>query len=267
VGIAIATATLGGWIGLVSTPPVGAADAVTATSGTSLIAKLKTGVDWTAFGRAGEGDKAEPPASAAGAPGGWLAAGFDLSGADLYRLDCRSCHGPDGQGARSGIPPLMGAFAPDKGSDGKAQGGEIRVRHRLVVGGRVMPPVAHLTDVEVNLLLGYLHWLADGSKGNPPASRVRQPAARVGEHIVKSTCQICHDANPGVWRQPADRQAVIPLSEMTERLSVKEFVRKVRAGSPVEGNPHGRMPRFDYLSPEELSAAYVYLTAYPPQTE
>jgi len=25
------------------------------------------------------------------------------------------------------------------------------------------------------------------------------------------------------------------------------------------------MPRFDYLSVEELEAAYVYLTAFPPQ--
>jgi len=244
---------------VVAAPALAAAAGVTPPTGASPIAKLKTGVDWTAFGRAGEGDSSAPPAHATAPTQGWLDKGFSLSGGDLFRLDCRSCHGPDGQGARSGIPPIRGELA--KGTS------DLAVRHRLVEGGQVMPPVSHLTDAETNLLLGYLRWMAAGAKGEQPASRVEQPASRVGEHIVKANCQICHDAVRGPWRQPADQQVVVPLAGMTQQLSVAEFVRKVRSGSPRAGDAHGRMPRFDYLSPEELEAAYVYLTAYPPRAQ
>ncbi len=240
---------------------------VTAPTGASLIAKLKTGVDWTTFGRAGEGQEASATLGAKPAGSSWLRDGFELTGADLYRLDCRSCHGPDAKGSRSGIPPLQDAFARSGDTKAGPDEGELRVRHRLLTGGNVMPPFNHLTSQEVNVLLGYLHWLANGAKGTPPSAQVHQPADRVGEHIVKSTCQVCHDAVSGPWRQPVDQQTVVPLTQMTELLSVKQFVRKVRTGSPVAGNPHGRMPRLGYLSPQELEAAYVYLTAYPPKAE
>jgi mono/diheme cytochrome c family protein len=248
-----------------------AADATTVTpaSGPSLIAKLKTGVDWTAFGRAGGGD-ATATAGGGGDPAAfagdsrWLVDGFALTGADLYRMNCRSCHGPAGQGARSGIPPIVGALA--KGAPGEPVG-EVRVRHRLVEGGRVMPVFSHLQADEVNLLLGHLRTLA-GEAGAASAATLRQSAARVGEHVVKANCQICHDAVAGPARQPADR-GLIPLAEMTTRFSASELVRKVRTGSPevVRDTPHGRMPRVDYLTAEELAAAYVYLVGFPPRAE
>jgi mono/diheme cytochrome c family protein len=238
---------------------------VSPASGPSLIARLRTGVDWTAFGRAGESEAAEPAtAHPRRAPGEWLEAGFELTGADLFRINCRACHGPDGKGSRSGIPPLLGALDKPAASPGEPAG-EIRVRHRLVEGGRVMPTFGHLHGAEVDLLIGQLRSLT--APASAPATAIDQSAMRVGEHVVKATCQICHDAVPGTWRQPADQLTVIPLSAMTDKFSVRQFVRKVREGSPQTGNPHGRMPRIDYLTPEELEAAYVYLTVYPPQQE
>jgi mono/diheme cytochrome c family protein len=242
---------------------------VTPASGPSLIAKLKTGVDWTAFGRAGVVDVTAVAgvagdAAAANGHGRWLVDGFELSGADLYRINCRSCHGPAGQGARSGIPPIVGALVP--GAPGEPVG-EVRVRHRLVEGGRVMPVFSHLQADEVNLLLAHLRALG-GKPGAAGEAKLRQSAARVGEHVVKATCQVCHDAVAGPERQPADT-AVITLGEMTARFSAAEFVRKVRTGTPeiVRDATHGRMPRIDYLTPEELAAAYVYLLGFPPQAE
>jgi len=242
---------------------------VTPASGPSLIAKLRTGVDWTAFGRAGGADTTAVAGGGAEAVGArttssWLVDGFELTGADLYRMNCRSCHGPAGQGSRSGIPPLTGALA--KGAPGEPVG-EIRVRHRLVDGGRVMPNFSHLQGDEVTLLLGHLRTLS--GEANPAADqRLRQTAARVGEHVVKANCQVCHDAVPGTARQPADT-SVIALAEMTTRFSAGELVRKVRTGSPeiVRSTAHGRMPKIDYLSPEELEAAYVYLVGFPPRAE
>jgi mono/diheme cytochrome c family protein len=254
---------------LVLPAALAAAGGVTPPAGPSLIAKLKTGVDWTAFGRAGGTDTTAVAGGAAETVGArttssWLVDGFELTGADLYRMNCRSCHGPAGQGSRSGIPPLVGALA--KGATGEPVG-EIRVRHRLVDGGRVMPNFSHLEGEEVTLLLGHLRTLAGGA--NPAADRrLKQSAARVGEHVVKANCQVCHDAVQGTARQPADA-AVITLAEMTARFAVDELVRKVRTGTPeiVQNATHGRMPRIDYLSPEELEAAYVYLVGFPPQAE
>lgn len=238
---------------------------VTPASGPSLVSRLKTGVDWTAFGRAGESGGIDRATSPAG-PGEWLENGFSLTGSDLYRLNCRSCHGPKAHGARSGIPPLVGALAaPGEAVAADERGSEIRVRHRLVDGGRVMPPFSHLAPEEVDVLLHHLRALA----GQVPVSNrtVSEPAMRVGEHVVKATCQVCHDAARGPERQPADEQ-VLTLAEMTRRFSVGEFVEKVHTGSAVgpDGRP-ARMPHFDYLSTHELEAAYVYLTAYPPIAE
>lgn len=239
--------------------------AVSEASGPSLVARLKTGVDWTTFGRAGEAG-APAHATSAEAPGAWLREGFQLTGADLYRLNCRSCHGPLAQGSRSGVPPLWGALAaPGQAVAAGEPGSEIRVRHRLVEGGRVMPPFSHLQPDEVELLLGHLRTLA----GQLPASdrALRQSALRVGEHIAKATCQVCHDAARGPERQPAD-VGVVTLGEMTTRFAVGEFVHKVRHGSAdVLSTAKGRMPRFEYLAPRELEAVYVYLTAYPPIVE
>jgi len=253
---------------LLVVPAVGLAAAtehVTPANGPSLVARLKTGVDWTAFGRAGEADAtavSHGGSAEATAASRWIVDGFELTGADLYRINCRSCHGPAAQGARSGIPPLVGAL--EKSLPGEPVA-EVRVRHRLVEGGRVMPPFSHLQGEEVNLLLGHLRSLAGQTPS--PSARIHQSAVRVGEHIVKATCQVCHDAVPGPQRQPVDA-SVLTLSQMTERFSVAEFVHKVRVGSPdLQVSTKGRMPRFDYLSPEELEAVYVYLVGFPPEAE
>lgn len=238
--------------------------AVTPARGPSLVARLKAGVDWTAFGRVGEGETAAAATALdqGRPPGDWLLHGFELTGADLFRLNCRSCHGPEGKGGRSGIPPLWGAVEKAPLAPGE-EAGEIRVRHRLVEGGRVMPNFVHLEPAETNLLIGHLKTLGKPDAVSPKTT-LNQSAMRVGEHVVKATCQVCHDAAAGPERMPADAQ-VPTLAEMTDRFSVGDFLRKTRAGSPQQGGTHGRMPRFDYLSTEELEAAYVYLVAFPPQ--
>lgn len=241
---------------------------VTPARGPSLVARLKSGVDWTAFGRVGEGETAAAATALTEGrpPGDWLLHGFELTGADLFRLNCRSCHGPEGKGGRSGIPPLWGAVEKAPISPGE-EAGEIRVRHRLVEGGRVMPNFVHLEPDETNLLIGHLKTLGKPGAASPKTT-LNQSAMRVGEHVVKATCQVCHDATAADAgpqpRIPADAQ-VPTLADMTDKYSAGEFLRKTRAGSPQQGGAHGRMPRFDYLSTEELEAAYVYLVAFPPQ--
>jgi len=100
---------------------------------------------------------------------------------------------------------------------------------------------------------------------------VRESAYRVGEHIVKSTCHVCHNAvGPNPSPSEMLEGAIPPLSTLTTRVTLPDFVRKVTHGSPiVEGTPptpyRGRMPVYPYLTQDEAAAAYQYLILYPPQ--
>ncbi|HKI85870.1 MAG TPA: c-type cytochrome [Thermoanaerobaculia bacterium] len=212
---------------------------------------------------------------------------FILTGADLYRLDCRACHGPNGEGA----PPVINALiGPARASsavaireDMKKRGftmdeamakqlavqGEKAIRHRLEFGGTKMPAFAHLQGVEVDALLAYLHELA----GVPGAAKeqmvISEPAVRVGEHLVKGTCHTCHDSTgPGSGLQPVAPPGQVPsLASLMRDRSVDQVVRKVLKGTPIpeKSAQRGEMPVFRYLTRDDIIAVYDYLATYPPK--
>jgi mono/diheme cytochrome c family protein len=142
---------------------------------------------------------------------------------------------------------------------------------RFHKGGQSMPAFSHLSEPEIRSLLAYLKQIA----GFPGAERaqiaVDESPFRVGEHIVKSTCHICHSAvgaNPNA--QQISDGTIPPLSTLTRRTTMPEFVRKVTSGAPIiMGSPaapcRGRMPVFDYLSEDEAADVYLYLSLYPPR--
>lgn len=265
---------------------------VSSVVGPSLLARLRSGFNGTSYGRVGligavpaaVRQRSAAAASAETAPGDWLVRGFTVSGSDLYRINCRSCHGPGG----GGLPPAISALgdplratSPALIAERMAQRGrtlsqeaaermanraELGIRHRLLEGGEVMPPFGHLSDHENDALLGYLEVLVGAPASNRTDLRLDLTAARIGEHVIKANCQICHDATESLaQRRPAADRDIPPLATIPERYSAWEFVRKVREGSPSASGTRGRMPRFTYLSREELAAAYLYLTAFPPQ--
>lgn len=213
-----------------------------------------------------------------------------LYGADLYRLKCQACHGASGAGAppeiNSVIDPVratsakmymdrmkkVGMDVSSKDAAALAKQATSMLLARLHKGGTDMPsPNPDLTDAEVRSLFAYLRQLA----GIPSAERqqvpVVEPPLRVGEHIVKSTCHICHGS---VGHNPSPRELlegqIPPLNSLTSRLGLNEFVTKVTVGSSVlEGSPvlavRGHMPVFTYMSPDEAADAYLYLSLYPPR--
>jgi mono/diheme cytochrome c family protein len=211
---------------------------------------------------------------------------FELSGADLYRLNCRSCHGLDGQGAPPEINSLIGPVQATSATllmeRMKERGTPIdrsmaeqlvsptegELRERLRKGGTKMPSFEHLRGDEVDALLGYLETLA----GLPPTERSRmlvsQSPARVGEHVVKGTCHICHDATGPGGGHMAMASGIIPsLESFPRQQSVGSVVRQVQDGTSgmmqVIGGP--QMPAFPYLTQEEVAAAYFYLAKYSPK--
>lgn len=211
-----------------------------------------------------------------------------LNGADLYRLNCRGCHGEFGLGAPPEINSVIdatratyAAFTHDRlkqlGMETTraeaatlAKGAKGALFERLHQGGVDMPPFPHLNDAEVRAIFEYLRELAEIPGAEKQQSTTEESPVRVGEHIVKSTCHTCHNAVGGNPGPDELMQGAIPaLSTLTTRVSLPEFVRKVRYGAPIlMGSPllpyRGRMPVFYYLSENEVTDAYLYLKFYPP---
>jgi len=272
-------------------------DPVTAVTGESWLSHLDRPLNETSMGYTGRWG---PPAPLPGVPTApaqlRLATGHGsepvlLHGEDLYRLNCRACHGEYGLGAppeiNSVINPvratsveLIMARIKRLGMDmSRGEAAQMAKQSRAALmlrlhdGGQDMPPFSQLSESEIRLLVGHLNRLAGVPEGgaNKEESAVQESPIRVGELIVKSICHICHSAQGG---NPSPQQlldgAIPPLNTLTKRVSRADFVRKVTSGAAIEmGTPplpyRGRMPVFYYLSEEEAADVYLYLTLYPPQ--
>lgn len=265
---------------------------VTPVSGPSSLRRLglklhQTAMGWT--GRLGPGPDAPPsPFRVATQPK--VTEPVSLSGADLYRLNCRACHRADGTGApdevnsivdpiRATSPvmvrrrmeetgrPITAAFAAQL-----ARGAREDVLKRLENGGERMPAFRHLNRGEKDALLLYLEGLAGVPGARQRQLRIAVSATRIGEQLVKGTCHICHDAT-GSWPDPEALLdgAMPPLSGIVRQRTIHDVLTKVRDGKQVVMGTaliayRGRMPVFDYLTDGEVTAAYGYLASYPPES-
>jgi mono/diheme cytochrome c family protein len=269
-------------------PPERAPDQATPVTGPAWLTKLGVTLSQTSIGRGsgryGPNTRPDaPPQTALVVP-----ASVSLTGGDLYRLNCQACHGLSGTGAppevKSAIDPIRGVPLDVLRQQMKAQhqpedqaaarASPARVRAALLLrmhqGGQRMPSREHLTDAELALVFDYLTALATA----PPAAAARREtvtSTQLGQHVVKGTCHICHDA---VGARPTDKAmlagAIPSLASLMTTQSVADFVVKARTGAPVTlptlGIGHrGRMPVFDYLKDQEIAAAYMYLASHPPQ--
>lgn len=284
LGVAISARGMQG-----TTQKRGTTEEVTPVAGPSTLHHLRRQIEASSMGWGGQWslppNLVTPPRRRDG--GG--AEDFVVSGADLYRISCRACHRPDGTGTppeiNSIIGPVQAASAQWMTDRMKAMGRpvdrafireltsgtEADLRKRFKMGGHDMPSFDHLTDDEINALRPYLDQLA-GLPGAEGRQRyISEPAARVGELIVKGTCHICHDATGPETAPTTVLSGIIPpLSSMPHQKTFSEFVQKVREGTPIalgsgDVSSRGRMPVFNYLTEREAAAAYSYLSLYPPK--
>jgi mono/diheme cytochrome c family protein len=210
---------------------------------------------------------------------------FFLTGVDLYRLNCQSCHGPYGHGSPPEINALIGPVEgtspalikarmkkwgrpiDDQLARELASQAEASIRERLQKGGKKMPPFNHLDGEEVNALFQYLQKHVGALKEGEKDLRVTQSVARVGEHLTKGTCHICHDTvGPGSGRMAAMRGIIPSLASFPYEQSIQSVVRQVEFGTMrmmmmMSGQ---RMPAFPYITEDEAAAAYLYLVRYQP---
>jgi len=267
---------------------------VSAVRGESWIKHLHRPFDQTSMGKTW--DLGPPPDEPGATPTSWhmelkngyMAQSLILDGSDLYRLNCRGCHGESGQGSPPEINAVVGPVQASSvaatiermketgGGMSKSEAVEMAkeskaaLLQRLHMGGVHMPPPT-LNEMEIRSLVLYLEQLSGVPGSQKSRIAVKESSYRAGEHIVKSVCHVCHSAvGPNPTPDEIYDGAIPPLSVLPSRVSLPEFVRKVTAGAPIiMGNPpeayRGRMPVFSYLTEDEAAAAYFYLVLYPPQ--
>jgi mono/diheme cytochrome c family protein len=267
---------------------------VTGVAGESWLNHLHRTFEETSMGKTG---RLGPPTSRGGeeTPGWQRRLSADsarqtvtLQGADLYRLNCWGCHGEFGLGAP---PEINSVVNPTRATSivvimermkklgmniSRADAAELAnqskttLLQRLHKGGTDMPPFPHLSEPEVRAIFAYLKQLAGVPGAGKQQEVVEESRVRVGEHIVKSTCHICHNAaGPNPNPEQLLNGAIPPLNTLTTRTSLPDFDRKIRTGAPIMmGTPpsafRGRMPVFYYLGEDEVADAYLYLRLSPP---
>jgi mono/diheme cytochrome c family protein len=267
---------------------------VTPVVGESWLSHLNRSLGDTSMGKTWQ--LGPPPSAPEDATSRWQAAvlvgcttqSATLRGADLYRLNCRGCHGEGGLGAppeiTSVIDPVratsvqlvrqrmknVGMDVSQAQAMQLAQQAQAALVQRLHTGGKNMPPFPQLSETEIRSILAYLKQLAGIPGAENEQVAVSESPVRVGELIVKSTCHICHSATgPNASPEQLLNGAIPALETLTTRKDQSGLVEKVTQGSPVlMGEPptlsRGRMPVFHYLTPDEAADVYLYLTLYPP---
>jgi mono/diheme cytochrome c family protein len=273
---------------------------VTPVTGESWLKHLHKSFDETSMGRTWDTGPAAPlagdqsPRRQPELTPGFAANVVTLHGSDLFRLNCQGCHGASGGGAppeiNSVINPIRatsvavilarmknsGQTVSRADATTLAKQASVLIVDRLHKGGQKMPPFPHLNDGEVQAIIAYLEQLASVPDAEKHQIELKESSYRVGEHIVKSTCHICHSATgPNPTAQQLMNGMIPPLSTLTMRSNMADFVRKVTKGSPDiigtssassnKDSYRGRMPVIRYLSDDEAADAYLYLTIYPPR--
>ena len=130
-----------------------------------------------------------------------------------------------------------------------------------------MPAFAHLSEAEIVALEAYLQRLARAPGAPTTTPLATESALRIGEHVVRGTCRVCHDATGPSGGHAMMMAGLVPaLVGMPEQLSLAGLVHKVRHGWEDMAGARkdlSRMPVYPYLSDEEVEAAYLYLAYLP----
>ena len=167
-----------------------------------------------------------------------------VTGQELFRLNCASCHGVD----RKGNPPTFPALVDIKGKLTKVQ-----IKEIVKNGKGLMPPMAHLSEKEIDVITGFLY----GEEEQEAMMALLTPVEQ-GEMLFKSNCAGCHRATTN---DPKPQNANTQMCSMmepavlagaTKRFTKDEFLNILETGPCY-------MPSFSYMKEEEKEALYAYL--------
>ncbi|MHC4145047.1 MAG: c-type cytochrome [Planctomycetota bacterium] len=159
-----------------------------------------------------------------------------LSGKDIYRLNCASCHGEDRAGYSQYYPSLHNInekFTKEEALE-------------LTNNGKgLMPAFPHLSPKEKESLIAFLF---DGKE-----EIVETSIDNLGERIFKSNCASCHRASTNDPKpQNVRMMEPAPLAGATTRFTKEEFFRILEAGICY-------MPSFGHFTSEERQSLYSFV--------
>lgn len=119
-------------------------------------------------------------------------------GADIYGVNCRSCHGQDLRGGDLGGPNLLRSEVVLQDQDGELIGAVVREGRS---GSNLVMPALPLEDIEVKAVAAYIHSITATARGQgaPPSEAATPIDIVVGDAAAGATqfqtlCSSCHSA-------------------------------------------------------------------------
>ncbi len=159
-----------------------------------------------------------------------------LTGRDIYRLNCASCHGTNRNGYSNYYPSLLNI---------KEKLSEKDVLEWINNGKGQMPAFHHLSQKEKEVLIAFLF--------NEKEESVESLIDNLGERIFKSNCASCHRATTNDPKPPNVRMMEpAPLAGATKRFYKNEFFSILETGVCY-------MPSFDHFTSEEKEELYSFV--------
>lgn len=174
-----------------------------------------------------------------------LQAAEPRDGRHVYESTCMACHGSGRDGA-----PRVG---DERAWSDLAARGLSSLGRSAIEGVRRMPPHGgrlELTDLEIERAIVYMV-NASGGRWAEPIDRLRPPAARPANEIVRQQCSRCHGSGTAGAPRIGDRDAWIGRV----RMGLDSLVQ-----SAIHG--HGAMPArggMADLTDAEVRAAVTYM--------
>lgn len=159
-----------------------------------------------------------------------------LTGKDIYRLNCASCHGTDRSGYANIYPSLLNI---------QERLSEKAVLEQINHGKGLMPAFSHLTSEEKEALIAFLF--------EEKEDTVKSSIENLGERIFRSNCASCHRATVNDPKPPNVRMMEpAPLAGATKRFSKEEFFSILETGICY-------MPSFSHFSSQERESLYSFV--------
>ncbi|RLD76544.1 MAG: hypothetical protein DRJ10_13400 [Bacteroidetes bacterium] len=166
-----------------------------------------------------------------------------VTGKELYKANCASCHRVDLKGNPPTFPGLNKISAKMKKSE---------ALYLIKTGKNVMPSFAHLSEQERNAIVGFLY-------GENAVSTVKTTvtAKQLGQNLFVANCASCHKtkhSEPQPKGQQDRGRTPAVLGGIDNDINQTQFNKILNMGPCY-------MPSFSHLKETEKEAIYKYLSS------
>ncbi len=166
-----------------------------------------------------------------------------VTGEELYKANCASCHGIDLKGNLPAFPGLNKISSKMKKSE---------VLNLIKTGKNIMPSFAHLSEQERNAIVGYLY-------GENTVSSVKTniSAEQLGQNLFVANCATCHKTKQSDI-QPKGQQDWGKTPSVLG--GINKGITQIQFNKILDTGPC-YMPSFSHLKKTEKEAIYKYISS------